>query len=76
MKIKSIPKKAIAQRLALVKKSLLNEHSQMMYNHLESDYMRMRAKEEILASGNLDLAVAMILLADIKDANESQNSKK
>lgn len=74
MKTKSIPRKMISTRLLKLKAMLLSEHSTMMFNHVDAGYMRQRAKEEVLSNGNLELAAALILLADIKDTCESKTS--
>lgn len=38
-----------------------------MYSHMDATYMRERAREEILSKGDLSLAIALCMLAEIKE---------
>ena len=66
MKIKGISKKTLAAKLIGIKMKILSEHGVMMYAHLDTAYLRERAREEILTHGDLDLAVMLIVMASVK----------
>ena len=71
-----VNKKALGAKLVHIKMKMLSEHGKMMYEHLDAPYLRTRAKEEILSGGDLQMAVMLILMAELKDENGPKNSSK
>jgi hypothetical protein len=67
MKNKNVPRKLLSSKMLHLKMKCVSEHGTMMYNHMNSDFMRARAKEEILMNGDVLLACSLMLLAEIKD---------
>lgn len=67
----SIPKKLLQSKLVRLKLKCLSEHGEMLYAHCDASYMRERAKEEIMRGGDLNLACALILLAEVKDGSKN-----
>lgn len=72
----TLPKKILSSKLLHLKMKCLSEHGTMMYNHMTTDYMVARAKEEILAGGDYNMACALILLASVKNEQEIQRGSK